>query len=252
MENGNISSAVFCDISKAFDRSWHKGLIVKLKSYGIRGKLLLWLQDYLSERKQKVLVKNSNSVVGILKAGVPQGSVLGPLLFLLFINDIADDVNSLVRLFADDSSLMYSSVDPNEIESHLNVDLTVLENWAKVWLVDFNPQKTEYMIFSFRKNIEPINLKFQSKAIKLVENHKHLGITFSNDCKWSQHIDNICNSASKQIFVLRKLKFILNRTFFNKIYLTYILPLLEYACELWDGCSSRDADKLELLQLEAA
>ena len=79
-----------------------------------------------------------------------------------------------------------------------------------------------------------------------------LGITFSNDCKWSSHINNICNSATKQISVLRKLKYILCRNNLNKIYLSYILPLLEYSCELWDGCCARDADKLERLQLEAA
>ena len=120
--------------SKAFDRLWHKGLIEKLKSYGINGKLLKWLKDYISERKQQVLLNNSISSLGTLKAGVPQGSVLGPLLFLLFINDIADDIQSLVRLFADDSSLIFSSTNPPEVEDRLNLDLQVLDNWAKQWL----------------------------------------------------------------------------------------------------------------------
>ena len=132
---------VFCDISKAFDRLWHKGLIEKLKSYGINGKLLYWLKDYISERKKQVLLNNSISTPGTLKLGVPQGSVLVLLLFLLFINDIADDIQSLVRLFADDSSLMFSSTNPLEIEARLNLDLHALDNWAKQWLVDFNPQK---------------------------------------------------------------------------------------------------------------
>ena len=121
---------MFYDISKAFDRLWHKGLIEKLKSYGINGKLLKWLKDYISERKQQVLLNNSISSLGTLKAGVPQGSVLEPLLFLLFINDIADDIQSLVRLFADDSSLIFSSTNPLEVEDRLNLDLQVLDNWA--------------------------------------------------------------------------------------------------------------------------
>ena len=252
MENGEITCVIFGDISKAFDRLWHRGLLEKLKSYGICGNLLLWIKNYITGRKQKVVIKNSESTIGVLNAGVPQGSVLGPLLFLLFINDIADDIQSFVRLFADDSSLMYSSLDPLEVERRLNLDLVVLNDWAKRWLVNFNPQKTEYMMFTFRRDIMPMNLVFDDQDIQLVENHKHLGITFSADCRWSVHIDNICNSASKQIFVLRKLKYILSRYNLNKIYQTYILPLLEYACEVWDGCCLRDSDKLERLQLEAA
>ena len=121
LENGQITVAVFCDISKAFDCLWHKGLIEKLKSYGINGKLLQWLKDYISERKQQVLLNNSISTLGTLKAGVPHGSVLVSLLFLLFINDIADDIQSLVILFADDSSLMFSSTNPLEVEDRLKL-----------------------------------------------------------------------------------------------------------------------------------
>ena len=108
------------------------------------------------------------------------------------------------------------------------------------------------MVISFRQNINPINLKFNSENLNQVDNHKHLGVTISSNGKWAEHINNICQKATKQIFVLRKLKFILNRNNLNKIYVTYILPLLEYACELWDGCCSRDADKLEQLQFEAS
>jgi hypothetical protein len=126
-----------------------------------------------------------------LKAGVPQGSVLGSLLFLLFINDIADDNQSLVRLFADDSSLILSSTNPLEVEDRLNLGLQVLDDWAKQWLVDFNPQKTEYMVISFQQNINQINLKFNSENLNQVDNHKHLGVTISSNGKWAEHINNI-------------------------------------------------------------
>ena len=168
------------------------------------------------------------------------------------IFDIANDIQSFVRLFADDSSIIFSSTNPLEVEDRLNLDLQVLDNWAKQWLVDFNPKKTEYMVISFRKNINPINLKFNYEYLNQVDNHKHLGVNISSNGKWAEHINNICQKATKQIFVLRKLKFILNRNNLNKIYVTYILPLLEYACELWDGRCSSDADKLEQLQFEAA
>ena len=106
------------------------------------------------------------------------------------------------------------------------------------------------MVISFWQNINPINLKFNSENLNQVDNHKHLGVTISSNGKWAEHINNICQKATKQIFVLRK--FILNRNNLNKIYVTYILALLEYACELWDGACSRDADKLEQLQFEVA
>jgi hypothetical protein len=108
------------------------------------------------------------------------------------------------------------------------------------------------MVILFRQNINPINLKFNSENLNQVDNHKHLGATISSNGKWAEDISNICQKATKQIFVLRKLKFILNRNNLNKIYAASILPLLEYACELWDGACSRDADKLEQLQFEVA
>ena len=101
---------VFSDISKAFDRVRHKGLLFKLKQNGINGKLLLWIPNYLSNRKQKVIVKSSSSSLQVVTAGVPQGSVLAPLLFLIYVNDIAESVLSLTRLFADDSSLYFQDL----------------------------------------------------------------------------------------------------------------------------------------------
>ena len=112
----------FVIFPKHYNRLWHKGLLEKLKLYGINGKLLQWLKDYISERKQQVLLNNSISTLGTLKAGVPHGSVLVSLLFLLFINDIADDIQSLVILFADDSSLMFSSSNALEVEDRLKLE----------------------------------------------------------------------------------------------------------------------------------
>lgn len=127
---------------------WHKGLTEKLKSYGLSESLVKWFQDYISNRKQIVFINNSESRIGLLKAGVPQGSVLGPLLFLIYINDISDHLSSLVRLFADDTSLSYSSTNLLQIERKLNSDMNILNTWAETWLVKFNPQKTECVIFS--------------------------------------------------------------------------------------------------------
>jgi len=117
---------IFFDISKSFDRVWHSGLLIKLQDYGIRGNLLNWIQDYLSERTQNVFVGNSYLSKAFLKVGVPQGSVLGPLLFLIYIkNDIVDNLNSLAMTFADDTSLTYSPSDTLAIEDILNSDTLV-------------------------------------------------------------------------------------------------------------------------------
>ena len=149
LENHEIICSVFCDISKAFDRVWHKCLIKKIEGYGITGNLLRWLENYISNRYQRVIIRNCLSEKGNLKGGVPEGSVLGPLLFLLYINDIADNTQSFSRLFSDDTSLLYSSININEIEVIVNSDLFNIYIWSKEWLVDFNPRKTECIIFFY-------------------------------------------------------------------------------------------------------
>ena len=142
---------VFCDVSKAFDRVWHKGLIFKLKQYGIEGELLKWISNYLDNRQQRVVIKSCKSDYKRTNAGVPQGSVLGPLLFLIYVNDISDSLLSLTRLFADDSSLFYSASSIHDIEGIINFDLQVLVNWAKQWLINFNPFKPEAILFTLKQ-----------------------------------------------------------------------------------------------------
>ena len=252
LENREVMCTVFCDISKAFDKVWHRGLLKKLKAYGISGNLLHWFENYLSDRNQKVVLQNCLSEVGNIKGGVPQGSVLGPLLFILYINDITEDIQSLSRLFADDTSLSYSSSNINEIEQRLNSDIMKIYNWSTKWLVDFNPQKTKCMLFSTNQgNIKP-QILFNNEDVEFVVNHKHLGVTFSSNCKWHFHIQNILKSTSGQLSMLRKFKIKLNRENLEKIYFTYIRPLLEYVCELWDGCTILDLNKIEQIQHEAA
>ena len=150
-DNSMFSCIVFCDVSKAFDRVWHKGLLFRLRQNGIDGKLLEWLNSHLSKRKQKVCFKSCYSGLKSIFAGVPQGSVLGPLLFLVYINDIAKPLLSFTRLFADDSSLFYAAANIADIAGIINHDLQLLSNWAKQWLVTFNPLKTEAVLFTLKK-----------------------------------------------------------------------------------------------------
>ena len=161
IDHGQLSCIVFCDISKAFDRVWHKGPLFKLEEHGIGDNLLTWLTSYLNNRKQKVVIQASESSLLPLKAGVPQGSVLGPLLFIIYVNDITQSLLSLTRLYADDSSLFCSATSLQDIEGILNHDLTIVSKWAKQWLVDCNPNKTEAVIFSTKRVLVEPELIFE-------------------------------------------------------------------------------------------
>ena len=142
LDDGKEVRSVFCDISKAFDRVWHKGLLFKLEQSGISSSLLLWFKDYLSDRTQCVVLSGSSSDTVPILAGVPQGSILGPLLFLVYINDIVSDIGSSIRLFADDTTLYVIVDDPQNAAARLNSDLQKINDWASTWLVTFNPEKT--------------------------------------------------------------------------------------------------------------
>ena len=219
LENYEANCQVFCDISKAFDRVLHKDLLYKFEKYGINGDILMWIKSSLHSRKQKVFVNGVLSNDLPLNAGVPQGSVLGPLLFLLYINDIADKLVGKTRLYADDTSLSFSSSILAEIETVLNNDLKQLKEWATKWLISFSPAKTEVVLVSNIFHDYDLHLIYDDTALNIVEIHKHLGIHLSANNRWTNHIDFIIGSASKQVSYLRKLEYQLSKTTLDKLYL---------------------------------
>ncbi|MCG7883227.1 MAG: reverse transcriptase family protein [Candidatus Thiodiazotropha endolucinida] len=251
-DNEQFSCMVFCDVSKAFDRVWHRGLLFKLRQYGISGLLLEWISDYLTNRTQRVVIRSCTSTAKNVNAGVPQGSVLGPLLFLIYVNDIADPLLSLTRLFADDSSLYCSASKVSDLEGIINHDLLCLSAWARQWLVNFNPSKTEAILFTLKKTYNLPQIVFNGIPVTFVTDHKHLGLTLNNTGKWHTHIENIVASASKIIGIMRKLKFSFHRSALNQIYMAYVLPILEYSSVVWDNCTVLESNTLEKLQNEAA
>ena len=253
LDGGKEVWAVFCDISKAFDRVWHAGLLYKLEAAGVTGEVLAWFKNYLSDRKQRVVLPGVTSDWASIRAGVPQGSILGPLLFLLYINDIVADIGSNIRLFADDTSLFIIVENPVLSANCLNRDLDKIKRWATTWLVSFNPSKTETLLIS-RKVKRPQHppLFMQDVQIKEVDYHKHLGLNFSNDGSWHQHIRYITEKAWFRINIMRKLKFQLDRKSLETIYLAFVRPLLEYADVTWDNCSQYEKNELNKIQNEAA
>ena len=172
------------------------------------------------------------------------------LLFLLYVNDISDSL--LTRLFADDSSLFYSAASLEDIQGIINHDLRILTAWAKQWLVTFNPRKTEAVLFTPKLFENFPNLFFSDTEIKFVQDHKHLGLTLSSNGQWHTHIKTITASATKVIGIMRKLKYSFHRIALNQIYMSHVLPILEYSCTVWDGCTVQDCLTLERLQNEAA
>ena len=167
------------DISKAFDKVWHKVLIFKLKRPGIYGKLLAWFSDYLFNRCQRVVLPGCQSNTTHLNAGVPQGSVLGPLLFLVYINDIVENIELGINLFANDTSLSLVVRNPSDADMTLQDDINKINNWAESWLVKFNPAKSESLVIS-RKTSKPLhpNLNMSNTPIQNLQTHK-LSLTLS-------------------------------------------------------------------------
>ena len=232
LEESKEVRAIFCDISKAFDRVWHKGLLFKLRSVGISGTLLQWLASYLNNRKQRVVLPGATSRWIFTDAVFPQGSILGPFLFLVYINDIVENINSKIRLFTDDTNLFIIVDNPIDAARKLNSDLEAIHQWATKWLVAFNSYKTESLLLS-RKHNRPRHPEitmnrsgswlFQDGAVCYV------GITLNGECSWHEHLSEIKSKAWQRINIMRKVKFILDRQSLQAIYFSFIRPLLEYA-----------------------
>lgn len=253
LDAGKEVRVVFCDISKAFDRVWHEGLLYKLKACGICGNLLNWLRSYLSNRKQKVVIGGVSSELSKIKAGVPQGSILGPLLFLIFINDIVNDILCKVRLFADDTTLYIIVENAYVAAEIINSDMDKIHQWSSQWLVNFNPRKTESMVIT-KKILKPHHppVYMNDTIIHEVSSHKHLGLTFREDGSWVSHVDNIIEKVTPRLNVFRSLKFRLNRNQLQTVYFSFVRPILEYADTVWDNIPDYLKEKLEGINVEAA
>ena len=188
-----------------------------------------------------------------ISAGVPQGSVLGPLLFLIYINDIACFLESKCFLYADDTSLFEIVDDPSLSAAKLNSDLESINVWSNKWQVSMNPKKTKTMIFSVKKN-KPAHphLYSSGKVIDEVDCHTHLGLTLSSNLSWREHILNIYSKASKRVHVLKRLKYKLNRATLIVLYKSMIRSIMEYADVVWDGCDAYLSDMLENIQYQSS
>ena len=210
---------VFGDISKVFDKVWHAGLLFKLKNMGITEELLAWISNYLCDRKQRVVLQGESSCWADINAGVPQGSVIGPLLLLVYINDMEEGLTSKLTLFANDN-LLLSILNCHIINSQiLNSDLEKLEAWA---------QQLQNIPYS-----------------------KHLGVILQQNLKWDKHFEEISVKANKRLDILNLLSFKLSRNSLEILYFTFVRSVLEYSHELFSNATKENLELFDKIQKRA-
>ena len=253
LEEGKEICAVFFDFKKAFDSVPHRPLITKLQQMGVPYNLLVWISSYLTNRSQKVVVNGATSESMSVLSGVPQGSVLGPLLFLIYIDGICSiPISSCTKfvLYAD-NLLLFRPISQQEDFATLQRDIMAIEQWVLDNHLTFNTSKCSYMILSRKRfPTTPLHpLMLNGLHLNEVECFKYLGVLLSSDLSWTPHITSVCSKA-KQILGL------LYRRFYNhaegatlmQLYLSLIRPHLEYACPVWDPHTMKDKVLLEDVQ----
>ena len=240
-------------MSKAFDKVWHKGLLYKLKSMGISDKFYDLLENYLSGRLQRVILNGQTSSWRPILAGVPQGSILGPLLFLIYINDLPNKLKSNAKLFADDTSLFTIVKDENKSANVLNNDLSLISEWAFNWKMLFNPDPTkpaqEVLFSRKKKTLYHPTLSLNNIQVERASSQKHLGLILDEKLNFKQHIESAIVKINKGVAVIKKLRYSLPRKSLITIYKAFLRPLIDYENITYDQPKNEIfCEKLESVQ----
>lgn len=259
MDSKECNIAVFMDFMKAFDRVWHVGLVHKLLRFGVSGDAVAWFASYLSDRSISVRVGTNLSCPHKITAGVPQGSHLGPILFLIFINDLPESVGISTELFADDA-LLHQSCLPNSLTGNyicqIQSAITDAESWATSWHGKFGHAKTKVMCISSKSLPIPQCIGpffIDGTTVSVVDSHRHLGVTLVNTLDWSDHIRSVTLTCSKKAGLLRWMLHSIPSDVVIKLFLKFVRPSFEYAAPVWHGSISEcDAIKLESIQCSVA
>ena len=249
--------SVFLDISKEFDKFWHKSLLYKLKCMGISGEIYKLLENYLSGRFQRVVLNGQTSSWRPILAVVTQGSILGPLLFLIYINELPNELKSNGKLFADDTSYFTIVKDENECVNVLNNDLLLISKWAFNWKMLFNPdpnKPAQKVLFSKKKNAESHpTISLNNIQVQRSSYQKHLGLILDEKLNFKQHIDSAISKINKDIAVIKKLRYNLPRKSLITIYKAFLRPLIDYGDIIYDQRQNEPfCEKLESVQYQFA
>ena len=253
LEDGEFAVGIFIDFSKAFDTINFNILFNKLYHYGIRGSELNWFISYLSNRKQYVYYNNQCSSLGNIACGVPQGSILGPLLFLIYVNDLAYVSDYLYMImFADDTNALDSDKDLNVLEQRCNDEMVKIVDWVNANKLSLNVKKTNYMLFTGKKAFgNELGIVISQKRISKTDKAKFLGIMISEKLNWKCHIEYISKKVAKSVGILSRLsKFLFKKSLLN-LYYSLIYPYFIYCNEVWGLACATHRKKLFSLQKRA-
>ena len=242
---------IILDFSKAFDRVPHERLLRKLDHYGIRGCTHNWIRGFLTNRTQQVLLEGAVSENIPVISGVPQRTVLGPLLFLLFINDLPDCVQSSTRLFADDC-ILYRRIGNQQDSAILQDDLNKLAAWEKKWGMAFHPDKCSAMRITRARKTCATNYSLKGHVLQNEDSTKYLGVELQSSLSWNRHIDQTVKKANSMLGFLRRNLRISNEPTKTSAYRSMVRPLLEYCSTVWSPYTKKDIKKIEMVQRRAA
>ena len=256
VEKNETTIGVYLDLSKAFDTIDHNILLHKLDYYGFRGIVLDWFRDYLRNRTQYVSYNDNKSDLKTILCGVPQGSILGPLLFILYINDITNTSKILdFLLFADDTTILYSSPDIVSKIPMINRELSEVSNWFKANKLSVNATKTNYMIMGTQhmtsmedQSVSNVDIILDKTKLKRVDKTKFLGVTIDENLSWKNHIDGITKTISRNIGMINKLKFIIPERILRTLYCTLVLLYINYGILIWGKACKAYLEKIHKLQ----
>ena len=251
IDNKRFGCGIFIDLRKAFDTVNHQILIKKLEHYGVRGVVLEWFKSYLSNRKQFVYINGHSSELLNISCGVPQGSVLGPLLFLIYINDLPN-ISKLFYfyLFADDTHIYHEAESLDKLEYEINKGLKSLHSWLILNRLSLNIKKTNFVVFhAYNKPLDTkITLKIQRKAISEKDHVKYLGVLVDAGLTWKAHIEHVSKKVSRAIGILYKIRPYINTNILKTLYYSLVYSHFNYAVEAWGSADLTHLNTLHLQQ----
>ena len=236
---------IYLDFQKAFDKVPHKRLMVKLESHGIQGDVLRWIENWLNNRKQRVVINGKASEWTSVTSGVPQGSVLGPVLFLIYINDIDEGITSIISKFADDTKIA-NSVVSNEQVIEMQNNLNKLSEWGQMWQMNYNADKCKVLHIGYRN--AKANYTLNGTQLKSVDSEVDLGVTMSCNLKPSQQCSEVVKKANKVIGLIGRSFEYKSKDTILTLYNSMVRPLLEYCVQAWCPYYQKDIAKLERVQ----
>jgi hypothetical protein len=248
---------IYLDLAKAFDSVLHSALMVKLEALQFDKQLCAWILDFLTDRKQRVVLDGFMSNWRRVGRGVPQGSVLGPLLFLVFINDMPAGLNHICKLYADDSKLI-AVIKTDEDRLKLQEDLDKVCDWSAKWKIGFNVAKCKVMHFKSKlRKTQPhtrdytMNINGQRVPLSTTQSERDLGIQVTNKLKWAEQVSIVTTKANSMMGRLKRAFKYWTPFVFKKLYCSLVRPHLEYAVPAWNPFLSKDIGKLEKAQRRA-